>query len=165
MTSDSRKVLSPHTVDCLENYKGPASQGLSAGITYLISYQTLFVARAANLDFSDPDVIAELLNAPEVTSSGSSLVLFMQPALELQLNQYKDDLQHFIDILLIIIWVKTGGFAGIFSLLFIFIFIYLVIKLTKEIWMNRGMLNIIPKSVLGHNMKMQEYAYKQKVIA
>jgi len=162
---DKIKVFSHnYYIDCHENYGGPVEQGLTAGIGYFLSYQMTFFIRIMNLEFSD-DVKEELLESEEITFLGSRLIVYLQPALEQQMVEYETDLNNYIGLLAFFTWLKACCYIVVFSLLFIFIFLGLIKKLTLEILLNRGMLNIIPKFILEKNTAVQEHLLKQKTIA
>eukprot|EP00826_Nyctotherus_ovalis_P003783 TRINITY_DN10776_c0_g4_i1.p1 TRINITY_DN10776_c0_g4~~TRINITY_DN10776_c0_g4_i1.p1 ORF type:complete len:203 (+),score=55.38 TRINITY_DN10776_c0_g4_i1:476-1084(+) len=152
------------SLNCYEGYGGPTEQGLTAGIAYLLTYQTLFINKIANYDFTDDLVTEELLASNEVSFIGNRLVSYMQPTLELQIMAYEDDLASYLSLLTFLVWLKTGGFIMLFILLFLFVFRSLVNRLTKEIWLNRGMLNVIPRFILEENALIQHYVWNQKAV-
>lgn len=130
----------------------------------MLTYQTLFVNKIIRYDFTDDLVTEELLASDEVSFIGNKLVSYMQPTLELQLTVYEDDLASYLSLLTFLVWLKTGGFIMLFILLLVFVFRSLVNRLTKEIWLNRGMLNVIPKFILEENALIQHYVWKQRAV-
>lgn len=116
------------------------------------------------LDFSNDQVVREILASPEIAFMGNRLVVYLQPVLELQLKEHNSDVKSYFDLLIFITWLKCGCFFLLFGLLSVFIFWSLVKRLTNEIWLNRGMLNIIPRFILEQNVMIQSYVFKQKTV-
>ena len=131
-------------------------------MAFLISYQTLYVSNLLNLDFTDSKVIGEISKSEELTFVGSKVIVYLQPALELQLGEYVSDLQNFYNKMSIIMWIKAGCFSFFFIILYVIAFTRMIQRLINEIYLAYGMINIIPVSIMHGNTSIKNILLKQK---
>jgi len=116
------------------------------------------------MDFTDDNIAELLMDSDELIFIEDRLINYLQLALEIQVNIYQEDLISYFKLLIFFVWLKASGFALIFILMLIFVFLSLVQRLKREIWLNKGILNIIPGFILKNNLIIKEYVWKQKAI-
>ena len=139
--------------ECRPNYKGP--KGLSPGIAFFISYQTAYILNLLKMDLTDKNVVEGIQKSVEITFLGSKVMLYVQPAVELLLIQYVEDIQKFYDNMNILMWIKAGCFSFFFSIIYLISFLSLVKRFIDELWKGYEMFTIIPISITDSNAFIQ----------
>jgi len=150
---------------CNTSYKGPLDQGLTAGMAYFLSYHYLYVAKILAADLMNNTVQTAISTDAGLTFPGTNLITYLQSPLELQLIEYRKDAVKFYDLIKVIIAVKASVFVTIFLGLYLLILLGLLKRLSSEIWLTNGMLNMIPMFILESNSNVQNQIWLRKRIS
>lgn len=149
---------------CRNNYQGPHDQGLSVGMAYYIGYHYSYTAKIMLANFSNDDDVNKILGDPGFTMPGSSIISFLQAALELQLTTYRQDTVRFYEFVQMIVVVKAVGFFVLFLALYLFVLLKLLAILKAEILLTHGMLNMIPLFVIEGNLRIQNKIWQRRYV-
>ncbi len=114
-------------------------------------------------NYSDPVVVAQMKNDTSVNtfskvlgrSIASGSISYLNSALELLMLVFYDDIMRFFDVVQNIVYIKTVCFFVVYIAIYLFIFIKFIRVLNEEIWQTHGMVNMIPTSVLQHNLRVR----------
>ncbi len=148
---------------CNTSYMGPQAQGLAAGIAFYVAYQVTYATgKIQPANFSDDKAITAISTDPGFSMAGAKVDIYLQSGIEQLLIQYRKDAVAYYGVIESILIAKAAGFIVLFIAIYILVFVGLLGVLTREIWLTKGMLNMIPKFVVEHNMTVQTLIYERR---
>jgi hypothetical protein len=129
----------------------------------VVEYSTQLSIKLNKANYSDPVVVAQMKNDTSVNtfskvlgrSIASGSISYLNSALELLMLVFYDDIMRFFDVVQNIVYIKTVCFFVVYIAIYLFIFIKFIRVLNEEIWQTHGMVNMIPTSVLQHNLRVR----------
>ncbi len=140
-------------------------QGLSAGMGYYIAYHYSYSAKITAANFSNEDEVEAILHDPAFTLPGSSIISYLQAALELQVVTYRQDAVAFYEFVEMLLIVKALAFSLLFLGLYLCVLLKLRSILKDEILLTRGMLNMIPLFVIESNVQIQNKIWQRRYVS
>ncbi len=173
----TKKLDSPLFCDCVDSYSvgqtgncntsyyGPAQQGLTAGVTYLAAYITEYAAKIMATNLANETIALQMDVDPGLLFPGSKVMIYLQSGLEQHLIQYRKDAVAFYEIIEKVLIAKAACFAAVFVVMYAIIFAGVLATLKQQIWITKGMVNMIPKFVIENNQEVQKLIYERRNVA
>ncbi len=127
-----------------------------------MSYLNQYVSTLLAMDFTNETYMENLMTDAALTFPVTSLISFLQSGLEQQIVEFGKDTDNFYRLIQIIVILKAVIFGVMFVLVYVLVFMGLLSILSDEIWLMKGMINMIPVFVLEGNEAVQKLVCNRK---